>query len=222
LEHSYRVIRTYAMVCLVCAGATLPVAVLAQGVQTSARDDRPFGAWTLGGIDVGVHDRWRVLVRLGYLGDVDSRILITELSFAAREAIHVLVGQVFVQPTAADVAGTSLLRGGATWLPLRGRVTIDNRFLIERRSTHSMRDSLRGRDRLRLSWSLPGSLRLGIVGSAETIAAAGDGLVENRFQVGGVKSVKRLSVEVYWLQRRIRARPVLNGLGLTALCRVGT
>src|SRR5687768_12720345 len=78
------------MVCLVCAGATLPVPVVAQGAPTSARDDRPFGAWTLGGIDLGVHDRWRVLVRLGYLGDVDSRILITELTFAAREAIHVL------------------------------------------------------------------------------------------------------------------------------------
>jgi hypothetical protein len=178
-------------------------------------------AWTLLRIDVDVQNRWRGVVRVGHLGDIDSRVLITDLTFVARPAMHLLVGYIYVQPTAADTAGTTLARAGATWVPVRRRLAIDNRFLFERRSNNVTSTSLRGRSRLRISWSSPGPLTPSVFGTVEAIAATDAGLVEKRIQLGGAKSVGRLSVEVYWLQRRIRDRPVFNGLGLTAFCRIG-
>jgi hypothetical protein len=199
----------------------VPTRVLAQPAQSPGSDERPPVAWTLAGVDVSVQDRWRSVIRVGYLGDIGSRILITETSLALREAAQLVVGYVYVAPTDADSAATSLLRGGATWLPLRGRVAIDNRFLLERRSNRLAGHAVRGRDRLRLFWLPPGPLRVGVYGSAEAIAVVGDGLFEKRLQVGAVKTVRRVSVEVYWVQRRIEARPVFNGLGLTAFYRIG-
>jgi hypothetical protein len=206
---------------MLCAGVCLPTPVPAQPAQGAGSDERPPAAWTLAGVDVNVQNRWRSVIRLGYLGDVDSRIVITETSVALQEAAHLVAGYVYIAPTGADSAGTSLLRGGATWLPLRGRVAIDNRLLLERRSNRLAGASMRGRDRLRLSWLLPGSLRVGVYGSAEAIAVVGDGLFETRLHAGAVKTVRRVSVEVYWVQRRIHARPVFNGLGLTAFYRIG-
>jgi hypothetical protein len=169
-----------------------------------------------------VQNRWRGVFRVGHLGDIDSRVLVTDLTFVARPAMHVLVGYVYVQPRAADTAGTTLVRAGATWVPLRRRLAIDNRFLFERRSSNVTSTSIRGRSRVRISWLSPGPLTPSVFGSVEAIAATGAGLVEKRIQLGGAKSVGRLSAEVYWLQRRIRDRPVFNGLGLTAFYRIGS
>lgn len=216
-------IRTVAIVSLlVCVGASLPVQALAQPTQNASSDERPLNAWTLFGIDVDVQNRWRGVIRVGHLGDIDSRVLVTDLIFMARPAMHFLVGYVYVQPTATDTAGTTLARAGATWVPLRRRLAIDNRFLFERRSNNVTSPSLRGRSRFRISWSSPGPLTPSVFGSVEVIAATGAGLVEKRIQLGGAKSVGRMSVEASWLHRRIRDRPVFNGLGLTAFCRVAT
>jgi hypothetical protein len=216
-------IRTQAIVSLLlCAGASLPVQALAQPAQSASSDERPLSAWTLLGIDLHVQNRWRGVVRVGHLGDIDSRVLVTDLTFVARPAMHVLVGYVYVQPKAANTAGTTLARAGATWVPLRRRLGIDNRFLFERRSSNVTSTSIRGRSRVRISWLSPGPLTPSVFGSVEAIAATGAGLVEKRIQLGGAKSVGRLSAEVYWLQRRIRDRPVFNGLGLTAFCRIAT
>ena len=216
-------IQTLAIVCLLLsAGAVLPVQVLAQPAQSASSDERPLSAWTLLGIDVHVQNRWRGVVRVGHLGDIDSRVLVTDLTFVARRAMQVLVGYVYVQPTGADTAGTTLARAGATWVPLRRRLAIDNRFLFERRSNIVTSASIRGRSRVRISWSPPGPLTPSIFGSVEAIAATDAGLVEKRIQLGGTKSVGQMSVEAYWLQRRIRDRPVFNGLGLTAFYRIGT
>lgn len=216
-------IRTLAIVSLLlCAGASLPVQALAQPAQSASSDERPLLAWSLLGIDVDVQNRWHGVVRVGHLGDIDSRVLVTDLIFVARPAVHLLVGYVYVQPTAADTAGTTLARAGATWVPLRRRLAIDNRFLFERRSNKMTSTSIRGRSRVRISWSSPGPLTPSLFGSVEAIAATGAGLVEKRIQLGGAKSVRRLSVEAYWLQRRIRDRPVFNGLGLTAFYRIGS
>ena len=216
-------IRTLAIVSLLlCGGASLPVQALAQPTQSASSNERPLSAWTLLGIDVDVQNRWRGVVRVGHLGDIDSRVLVTDLTFVARPAMHVLVGYVYVQPTSADTAGTTLARAGATWVPLRRRLAIDNRFLFERRSNKVTSTSIRGRSRVRISWSSPGPLTPSVFGSIEAIAATGAGLVEQRIQLGVAKSVGRLSVEAYWLQRRIRDRPVFNGLGLTAFGRIGS
>ena len=93
------------------------------------------------GLDAGIGDRWRTSVRLGCLSELDTRVSIVDVTFVAVEALHVLAGHVYLNPDAPD--------SGASWVPLRGRVTLDNRFLIERRSAR-MSLSLRGRDRLRL------------------------------------------------------------------------
>lgn len=216
-------IRTLAIVSLLlCVGASLPVQALAQPTQSASSNERPLSAWTLLGIDVDVQNRWRGVVRVGHLGDIDSRVLVTDLIFVARPAMHLLVGYVYVQPTAADTAGTTLARAGATWVPLRRRLAIDNRFLFERRSNNVTSASIRGRNRVRISWSPPGPLAPSVFGSVEAIAATDAGLVEKRIQLGVAKSVGRMSAEVYWLQRRIRDRPVFNGVGLTAYYRIGT
>lgn len=55
--------------------------------------------------------------------------------------------------------------------------------------------------------------------SVETIASD-SGVVENRIQLGGMRSLGRLSVEGYWLQRRLHANIVVNGAGLTASWRI--
>jgi hypothetical protein len=215
--------RTLAIVSLLlCAGASLPVQALAQPAQSASSDERPVVAWTLLGIDVDVQNRWRGTVRVGYLGDVDSRVLVTDLTFMARPVMHLVVGYVYVQPVAAYTAATTLARAGATWVPLRRRLSIDDRFLFETRSNNVTGTSIRGRSRLRISWLSPGPLTPSVFGSVEAIAATGAGLVEKRIQLGGAKSVGRLSVEAYWLHRRIRDRPVFNGLGLTAFYRIGS
>jgi hypothetical protein len=195
---------------------------LAQPTQSASSNEPPLTAWTLLGIDVDVQNRWRAAVRVGHLGDIDSRVWITDLIFVARPAIHLLVGYVYVQPSAADSAGTTLARAGATWVPLRRRLAIDNRFLFERRSSKGTSTVTRGRSRVRISWSSPGPLTPSVFASIEAIGATGAGLVEKRIQLGVAKSVGRMSGEVYWLQRRIRERPVFNGVGLTASYRIGT
>jgi hypothetical protein len=216
-------IRTVAIVSLLlCGGASLPVQALAQPTQSASSNERPLSAWTLLGIDVDVQNRWRGVVRVGHLGDIDSRVLVTDLFFVPRPAMHLLVGYVYVQPTVADSAGTALARAGATWLPLRRRLAIDNRFLFERRSNKVTSASIRGRSRIRIAWSPPSRLTSSVFGSVEAIAATDAGLVEKRIQLGVAKSVGQMSAEVYWLQRRIRDRPVFNGVGLTAYYRIGT
>jgi hypothetical protein len=215
--------RTLAMVSLLlCADASLPAQAVAQSAQIASSDERPLSAWTLLGIDVHVQNRWLGVVRVGHLGDIDSRVLVTDLTFLARPAIHVLVGYVYVQPTRADTAGTTLARAGATWVPLRRRLAVDNRFLFERRSDSVTSTTTRGRNRVRISWSPPGPQAPSVFGSVEAIAATDAGLVEKRIQLGVAKSVGRMSAEVYWLQRRIRDRPVFNGVGLTAFYRIGS
>jgi hypothetical protein len=187
-------IRTAALVWLLpCAGAASPA--LAQSSESSRSGEPPLAAWTLTGVDVDFQN-WRGVVRFGYLRDVDSRVWITDLTFLAAKALNVLVGYAYVQPTATHAAGTSPARAGATWMPLRRRVTIDNRFLIERRSNNVTGPSIRGRSRLRVSSRLPGARTTSVFGSVEAIGAIDVGVVENRMQLGAAKSVGRLSVEV--------------------------
>lgn len=209
-----------AIACLTLAALVAPRAASAQDERRPVSDGPSPSAWTMAGVDLGLHEQWRVMVRAGYLSDIDSRLLLTDVAFVVGPAVQALAGYVHVDPATPRAAGTTLVRAGAAWLPLRGRVALDNRFLVEHRSTGAI-DVMRGRGRLRLFWTPPGPLDVVAYGSGETIVAFGDGLAENRFQAGGVKSAGRFVLDVYWLHRRLRARPVVNGIGVTAVYRVG-
>jgi hypothetical protein len=136
---------------------------------------------------VAVHEHWRALIRIGHLGDVESRIVLAESTLVARPALHVLLGYVEIAPTAHNAARTSLTRAGAAWLPVRRRLTIENRFLFERRATTAAVSLICGRNRLRISGSQPGGLPFAVFASIEAIATTGSGLVENRIQLGATR-----------------------------------
>jgi hypothetical protein len=81
----------------------------------------------------GLHERCRLLVAVGSLGGLDADIVLTEVTFADGAAAQFLGGHAYVNPTARGVPAMSVWRAGSVWAPMRGRVTIDNRLLIERR-----------------------------------------------------------------------------------------
>ena len=94
--------------------------VAAQDTQPPARDGDTVGAWMLVEFDAGISDRWRTSVRLGYLSELDTRVAIVDVMFVAGDAIHVLLGHVYLDPDAPDTLATSVLRAGASWAPIRG------------------------------------------------------------------------------------------------------
>lgn len=208
-------------VIVACAGWPGPARAQAQAqARDNVDDDQTFATWLLTGIDL-TQDRWRCSVRLGHLGDLDRAIVIGEAGWLATPALLLQAGYVHLDPLADGAAGTSLLRAGGTWMPVRRGVTLDSRVFLERRSSRGTPAVRRGRDRVRLSWALPQLPKLSVVGSAELIAATGDGLVETRLQAGGVFAVRRLAIESYALQRRLRNRDPVNGLGITVTYRIG-
>jgi hypothetical protein len=207
--------RSAVVVLLLCCASLSPsVRATAQPTEPPERDTRPPVAWLLVGADV-IDDRWRGTVRVGHLGDIDSRILITDLTFVARPELHVLVSHVYLAPASPEAAAVSLARTGASWLPLRRRVTVETRWLLERLHAFGAGSNLRGRNRIRASWARPPGLPASVVGSIETIATRNVGIVENRIQLGLSRSFGALSLEGYWLRRRLRARPDVEGVGIT-------
>lgn len=204
-----------------CCALATPIPAAAQQSDASQGRPSPLAAWLMTGLDVSVQERWRGVVRIGHLGDIDSLIVLADSTFVARPAMHAHLGYVYISPVAPESARTSLLRGGASWLPVRRRrLTLDNRFLVERRATTTGNASMRYRNRLRVSAPRPGGLPFGAFGSTEVIAAAGHGVVEHRMQLGLTGTIGRLSVESYWIQRRLLGRAVVNGVGLTTSWRI--
>jgi hypothetical protein len=201
---------------LVCGVA--PAA--AQDAAAQAERTHAFGAWTLVGIDAGVGERWRASVRAGYLSELEMRVSIVDVFYLTSNALQLTAGHLYLGPERSDTA-TSVLRAGVVWLPVRRRIVIDNRLLIERRSIGSTR-SIRARDRVRLAWSPGKAGRVGLFATFETFAVADDGLAEQRYQVGAARRLGRTTIESSWLQRRTRARFVSNSVGLTMCWRVGT
>lgn len=181
--------------------------------------DAPFALWIMTGVDLAIDARWRGLVRIGHLGDIDSRIVLAESAFVARQDFQMIAGYAFITPTASGTP-TSLFRAGATWLPIRRRLAVENRLWVEHRRTTTA-SSFRLRDRVRLLYSRPGGLPFSVFGSIEPIAAEGRGVVEHRIQLGATRSIHRAGVEGYWLQRRFPRSVVVNGFGLTASWRIG-
>jgi hypothetical protein len=212
--------RSIGLVCLaLIAGVGMPRAALAQNTQPAASDAPPVEAWVLAGVDVGLQDRWRVLVAAGSLGGLDARIVLTEATFVAGPAVQFLGGYVYVNPTARDVPGLSVWRTGNVWLPVRGRFTLDNRLFIERRSSSLSGVSTRGRHRVRLSWSPNVTKPIRLFGSVEALALYNGGFVEARYQAGIARAARRSTLEVYYLHSRSRNRSDFHALGVTAFWR---
>lgn len=204
---------------LLCAALALPRAAMAQPADAPARAESPF-AWILVGVDV-VQERWRGTVKTGHLGDIQRRIVLGELAIVTHPAMHVVLGHVDIAARGRNASHAALTRLGATWLPVRRRVTVENRFLIEHRSGGAAGAPLRGRDRLRISGVRPGGLPFAVFASVEVLAA-GSGLLETRIQLGGVRTAGPLLVECYWLQRQLRAGTGGNGVGLTLSWRIAS
>jgi hypothetical protein len=211
------------MVCLLStAGLGLPVGLLAQETTANTAptgDDRIVNVWALAGVNAAIDDRWQAIVLSGYVGGFDSRVLVTDLTFAPREAFRLLVGHVYVDPAASGSTDIYVLRAGCLWRPVRRRLELENRALIDRRSGQSRPARLR--DRVMVSWRTDNPLRLRVFGSAEVFATT-DSLNAQRYQIGAARSAGRATVEIYWTQHRSRERATFNAIGLTAFWRIGT
>lgn len=155
----------------------------------------------------------------GYVGGFDSWIVLTDGSVAVNGALQILAGQFVVRPTDGDAPATSVLRAGVNWSPLRGRVNVDNRLFVERRSTAN-RVTPRVRDRVRLSWAIAEASPVRLFTSVEFFAVDRHGLSERRYQAGLALPIERVSVETYWLRSTARSRPAFDILGVTMLWRI--
>lgn len=204
---------------LICACSGAPAG--AQSAQGGGDEDAPIAAWTLVGVDVAVADRWRGLVRIGHLGELDTAIAVAEAIFVATPALHLQTSYVHLRPTAAGVAGVSLTRAGATWIPVRGRLVVDTRWLVERRAGPAISPSSRGRTRLRVSAPLLDPRWPRVFGTIEAVADSRIGHLETRVQLGATTSIGRWSIETYGLRRQLRDRPGVSGFGVTAAYRLG-
>jgi hypothetical protein len=187
-----------------------------------AQEDSPpsIEGWLLAGVDATIGTRGRVMASGGYVGGFDSWIVLAEGSFATSAALQLVAGHVLLQPSERDAAITSVLRAGLNWSPVRGRVAIDNRLLIERRSTRGDA-SPRVRDRLRLSWAIAEASPVRFFAAVEAFAIDRRGLSERRYQAGVAVPVGHASLEAYWLRSAARTRAPFNTIGLTILWRIG-
>jgi hypothetical protein len=219
---SLALVRMCLMVCLVSiAGLGMPLRVLAQEATTTTAaisDDHAANIWALAGVNAAIDSRWQAFVRFGYLGGFESRVLVTDVTFAPREALRLLFGHVYVDPTASDSHNIYVLRAGCVWRPVRRRLEVENRALIDRRSGQGR--PVRVRDRVMVSWPTDNPLRLRVFGSAEVFVTT-DSLNAQRYQIGAARSAGRATVEIYWTQQRSRGRATFNAIGLTAFWRIG-
>lgn len=187
--------------------STLPAIVTAQPA-----DDVP--VWVLVGVDAAPDPRWLAVVRFGYVGGFDSRLVLADVMFGPADAWQVVVGYVHVDPVIEAAPATSIVRAGAVWRPLRGRVSVENRLLGERLATVGRTAQGRVRDRVTLSMIIGGRLRVRPFATAEFFALR-SGLDAVRCQLGGSRAFGRTRLEVYWTHHRPRRRAAFHTLGLT-------
>jgi hypothetical protein len=62
---------------------------------------------------------------------------VANLTFATNDALQLLIGYVYLDPSTQASYILNVPRAGVTWRPLRGRLTLENRTLIEHRSGRS-------------------------------------------------------------------------------------
>jgi hypothetical protein len=188
-------------------------------VTASARHADPLEGWLLAGVDAAVRRRGRVTASWGYVGGFDDWIMLAEGSFAANSALQLVGGHVFLRPADRRRPPTSVRRVGVNWSPLRGRVAMDNRLLIEHRST-GREASPRVRDRLRLSCAIAEASPVRLFGAIEVFAVDRRAVSERRYQAGFNAPVRHVSIEAYWLRRATHGRSPFNAIGVTLLWRI--
>jgi hypothetical protein len=218
------VVRTSLVVCFAAVvNMGTPIHARAQDTNSAtsdgANEDHFSNVWALAGINADIGSRWQTVVRFGYLGGFESRVVLLDVTFAPHEALRLLVGDVFLEPTATGARKMNILRGGFLWRPIRGRFELENRALIEHLSGPARPASPRVRDRLMLTWPTGSPLRFRVFGSIEAFALE-TSFNAHRYQVGAARSVGRATVELYWTQHRSSERATFNAVGVTAFWRV--
>ncbi len=197
---------------VLCGPAWMPTSVSAQPA-----DDIP--VWALAGVNAVPDPQWLAVVRLGYVGGFDSRLLLADLMFAPADAWQVVLGYVHVDPVNHEAPATSIVRAGAVWRPLRRLVTFENRLLGERLAISERSALGRVRNRVMVSLLIGRRLHLRPFATAEFFGVH-DGLDAHRYQLGGARAFGRSTVEVYWTHHRPRHRDAFHTLGLTYYVRL--
>lgn len=206
-------VRAWMLGLAICGGVAMPP-------QAVAQPGHDLPVWALAGVNAAPAPEWLAVVRYGYVGGFESRLLLADLLFAPVDAWQLVVGYVHLDPANRDARATSVLRAGAIWRPLRGRVVVENRLLGERLANASRPTTGRVRDRVTVSFSLGGWTRLHPFASAEFFAVR-SGLDAQRYQVGGSRTLGRITFDVYWTHQRPRLRTAFNTLGLTCYVKIG-
>jgi hypothetical protein len=205
-------VRALAVVAMVSTGAAMPARVGAQPTN-----DVP--VWALVGVNASPDSQWLAIVRWGYVGGFDSRLLLADLMWAPHNAWQVVLGYVHVDPIEDGAPAAALVRAGTIWRPLRGRVYLENRVLGEHVAISDRSALARVRNRLLVSFPLGRRLRLRPFATAEFFAVR-EGLDAQRYQLGASRAFGRTTLEVYWTQHRPQHRESFHALGLTYYVRV--
>lgn len=205
-------LRTLAVVAVAWTDAAMPTRVIAQPTN-----DVPL--WALVGVNASPGPHWLTMVRWGYVGGFDSRLLLADLLWAPADAWQIVLGYVHVDPIEHEAPATSIVRAGTIWRPLRGRLYVENRLLGEHIASSNRAPLGRVRNRLLVSLSLGGRLRLRPFGTAEVFAVR-DGFDAHRYQLGVARGFGRTTLEVYWTHQRPRHRESFHALGLTYYVRI--
>ena len=179
---------------------------------TAQTNDVP--VWALVGVDASPDPHWLAMVRWGYVGGFDSRLLLADLLWAPADAWQLVLGYVHVDPIDEEAPATSIVRAGTTWRALRGRLHVENRLLGEHIANGNRAPLGRVRNRLLVSFPLSARVRLRPFATAEVFAVR-DGLDAQRYQVGVARSLGRTTLDVYWTHQRPRHRAPFHTLGLT-------
>lgn len=143
--------------------------------------------WALVGVNASPDPHWLAMVRWGYVGGFDSRLLLADLMWAPDDAWQLVLGYVQVDPIDHEAPATSIGRAGPIWRPLRGRVYVENRLFGEHIAIAERSALGRIRNRLLVSFPLGRRLRLRPFATAELFAVR-EGLDAQRYQVVGQRA----------------------------------
>lgn len=202
-----------------CALGTVVWALTTSTARVEAQPTNDVPVWALIGVNASPDPQWLAMVRWGYVGGFDSRLLLADLMWAPADAWQMVVGYVHVDPIDREAPSTAIVRAGTIWRPVRGHVYLENRLLGEHIATAERSALGRVRNRLLVSVPLGRRLRLRPFATAEVFAVR-DGLDAQRYQLGTSRAFGRTTLEVYWTHQRPRHRETFHTLGLTYYVRI--
>lgn len=202
-----------------CALMTVVSALAARPTHVEAQPTNDVPVWALVGVNASPGPQWLAMVRWGYIGGFDSRLLLADLLWAPDDAWQLVLGYVHVDPIDHEAPSTAIVRAGTIWRPVRGRVYVENRLLGEHIGIAERSALGRVRNRLLVSVPLSRRLRLRPFATAEFFAVR-DGLDAQRYQLGTSRAFGRTTLEVYWTHHRPQHRESFHTLGLTYYVRI--